>query len=1611
MPIKSEALPDSVTRSGNNNSKVNLTNIHKATGAVPKQATASNTIRTRSGCGLVKQQVQQQTKQLEVESGQNSTEPVQPLQRKAFKTLNDFLLSTVAQQQACISNSQDELPPAALSSNSSPKERQLRQRDTADQNYDSSDNLPEFQRYCFPVRPVQRVQHQQTQPQLATALPLRQTTSPNATVGVVIPNTFNGIEDQTPTGLQILVNRLIEDSRPDAHATRAQVEVLRALLGLDENWNNSVQQHIGTEISDVNSMVHEINPAGDQGVVNSTSLEDVVLSEVSDNRAQSIQSLHSVVETPTPGATPEATPSFEELEQRLELSNRNMQHLQNEQAKLLHIQNLAKTHLNEMEQLRQQAGSIQTTGAEGTPNYESVHQVQDDMASLVGRMKNLTVFIHSQNELSNVLGDDGPEIIAEQQALQQKLEALRAQREDMRNLVDELNNINRTAKETAVTMRSSLESVDQERLSEEGNEVNPVESKERTVPVEYQRNVPILRQEAANAAQRALQAQALINQKTADIDALKSQMARLKSMLNTVNQIDDSTPCIGQTLDNTRHSSTENQLPANKSGEILQRVHALNDVTSELRAEAANLQHERDRILALKAEVERRKHQAASAAQLGEQALQRNSLTPTPTLASHQTSERPKTPSPTREELRAQCERLKKQYEQKQREYEARYKTTKTQTNRQKHYTNTTSEADDECNDDTDSGKYFNHARTSSSAATLKRVPSTATVVEQQRNHSKKSQSLPHNEDDLNVTMDSLSLGNDSLQSGSTRMQYMPPPMAPVQASWATHNANNTWQAQPMFGQTRPHSSSNGGEYLAYPSSNASTATQAQPGGSNSESVLLQQFMQTQQMLINSVCQCNQSLWHQQREIDNLNNLIHVLQDRVNAANDQSFGLRSESVPPSSLTVAAGLNSMPNNLCMDSNRAQSEQLFSFGAHNSAFSNYQQRHRNVSIYHQANLNNSAPPPPPPPPPSVPAAQTVGPVLSPPTHFNNEIPHSPPSYRTNPGPIFMNHHNNTIHQNNANLRTQNQHANNVPLDISATPAALNNQVPPGNRANNYWDNFRSYSRQNLLSINSNKNNEEPELEQQQLHQLQQRGTYQHYQQLQPSHPRRHFHEVHLHGTSNNLNNSRSSRDWRADTNNMDVEEDNNLDTIIFSDDRRPNHRRLLPNLRDADANAHQQVSSNSLNMNINYGNSPLYQRNKVPAKPTTSVVALTPLQQRHLRFNFDLLHQQHHPQNFDYVPQFGIPMPEASIPVYNLTNQEPSTADESNENVLEQAEDTASEELNRNLLVNALKNDKFTTKFYESIKEDVYRRLETLFEQQQQQKQGDMNCLQKALNQAQDQGANPNELLQNGKLIEAELEMDSAINSTSENTGKGTEMGLPPYVENDKPEDENDPANPMRNRDEEHSQTHFEEPSVKNDEKLTKTIIEVSTPAPACMSPIEVRSDHELIKYIIKKIQHQTNNNTTINDAQLAEVSKLTVTAIQSSETGLAGITAATRPVISPKRIYAKIKKMDIPRQRNEFLLWYEKYLEQMFLVERPSTSYFKPAGQADLIKKCPKAASKKHPKELLRAQNSNDADLAEADQKVSPNGQKSDVECENKEIPEEEGAAAAISSIE
>lgn len=125
----------------------------------------------------------------------------------------------------------------------------------------SIDYTDQQQRYCFPVRPVQRVQHQQQPPAAAgSVLRLRPpTTTPNATVGVVTPNTTNGNEEQhqtitsannnnhisqPPTVLQDLVRRIFGSSANNP--SRTQVEFLRTLLGLDENWNNRQQLTVRT---------------------------------------------------------------------------------------------------------------------------------------------------------------------------------------------------------------------------------------------------------------------------------------------------------------------------------------------------------------------------------------------------------------------------------------------------------------------------------------------------------------------------------------------------------------------------------------------------------------------------------------------------------------------------------------------------------------------------------------------------------------------------------------------------------------------------------------------------------------------------------------------------------------------------------------------------------------------------------------------------------------------------------------------------------------------------------------------------------------------------------------------------------------------------------------------------------------------------------------------------------------------------------------------------------------------------------------------------------------------------------------------------------------------
>ncbi|XP_036326233.1 uncharacterized protein LOC118739158 isoform X1 [Rhagoletis pomonella] len=1473
-------------------------------------------------------------------------------------------------------------------------------------------------------------------------------------------------------------------------------------------------------------MVYENRPGSMERevVVNSASLEDVALSELSDNRAQSIQSLNSV-ETPTP----DTTPSFDELQQRLETSNRNIQNMQEQQQQLLRLQNAAKQHLSEMEHLRQQAGTLSfganqanaSNNGDSAPEYESIDQVHSDMATLVGRMKNLTTFIQNQNELSNLLGDDGPEILAEQEALQRKLESLRAQRDDMRTLVGELQEINRTAeRRVGADSKENAQIADNQQSTTgavlaQAREESPPANAARVVPVAYTRNVPIqltngsmphlignvtADEDNDDPAEKAATA-VLIQQKVADIETMRKQLQRLKDMMETVNMIEARTSRdvndIGRTPPREMRSQSRTTgssgasfdrectpvsvVPAHHSSGaegadddsyLTRKMRMINDVTSDLRAQAESLQAERDRIKALKEEIVLRKQQAAAAAQLGEDALKRSSLTPTPTPRSRKQRELDTPSPPPLTKTENERDQLKMEYETKKREFELLCQrlqqddtTTQSQptssSNNAPLRRDTVSEADDEADGDeelidsdfattntaTAARQYFTAPQQQSTPAQQHRAAVKAAVtahtqatgvasakVNAQHRQSQ-GQHLPigalGKEDSFemnqtsstgverrhstlanatNITQDGASLEAGSVQSGSSQSAFsMPPPMPAMGpcSSWPPMPPMpNTWNPQLYygFGATAPPQQPNASQPNSATTtqsvgapftpvgllpqstvnsecicSAANSATTAQivtgptPTSSSTNTaaqlatdpVLLQQFVQTQQMLINSVCQCNQMLWHQQREIDALNNTIHVLQDRllaltsgVNAvplAADMPYTIRAESVPPPSLTAGT----LPNNLYLsNSNRAQSEQpaLFLPGmttaARNSAFSNYQhhqqqyqqrqqrghiasaaggvtasnsynfnsesQQHSNIASATSANaglystLNNAAPPPPPP----NQAAQS---------HYNNEVPQSPPLHgnAAGPGPIFMHHHNNAIHQNNANLRTQNHYANNLHQQQQQQQQqqqhghsninigggnTLNNQVPPGNRANNYWDNFRSYSRQNLLSTNSNKSNEE----QQQQNQLQQQQQHQHQHYVQqrlleqldtpaPSHYRAQQQPHHRSTTAlptaaalttsnlqqlqrqqrqqeeaaqqqqrstqtqpqlfrslgdsnsnncNNLNFERNANDnkymrtlQRSHINRYQQQQQQNLG---LTNSLYTNHNNLyqswLPeanndtnnvdidvydayNIIDSDLAApYAHLSSNMCtnssnmlrNMNVNFGNSPHYQRNKLLTKPSCRGTAAEAMEQHNPNRAPQSQQQQQQQQHQQMLSQQQLALcaqqqldqstlrPMRNMPAYTqaryldllpatvreavastevqLRNRDrvdmllrTVTADDeedvgalaapgvgnntaynagymptANETLLmdsneignntpnidhensnepdgvdaalnadaneahdeEEDDDTTSEEIKRNLLVNALKNDKFTTKFYESIKEDVFRRLERM-----------------------------------------------------------------------------------------------------------------------------------------------------------------------------------------------------------------------------------------------------------------------------------------------------------
>ncbi|XP_059608974.1 uncharacterized protein LOC132256524 isoform X2 [Phlebotomus argentipes] len=794
-------------------------------------------------------------------------------------------------------------------------------------------------------------------------------------------------------------------------------------------------------------------------------------SEINGPRPQSVQSIHS--------STPD-TPTIEDLQQRLSSSGRNMQNIKEQQQQLLRLQQAAKQQLQEMEHVRNQNPTSHSLGqAAPPPNYDTVEAVREDVASLMARMQALTSFIHGQNDMASLLGEDAAVAMAEQTMLQKKLQELKDRKSQMEQLVSELQNMN----------------VEADRAFAEGQQ-NDV-ARERIVPIELL-NAPAaalqpsmssdIESETENAELDGLseaEAGSEIGEKIAEINAMKDQLSRLKDMMETVKLIEMKTGGAGgEDIEEEKPEETPEQLnnlsgsqpaaakvsnaefdrPQRDESVLSDRVQALHAMTQDLRAQALSLVSERERLKTIKDEMERRR----------DEMLEKTSNQSGSTI-------REVTPGPQEREQ----QRLKEEYEAKKKEFE----------------------------------KIMESLSANPQPVQPPPPPRTGSV----RPCGACSKQMSTESTDSTMPMDAA-----SLKSGSTKslQQIGMDRSAASGASGSAWRKTSRENVEMSPGNATPHPLSLPtnhfspcNSFYAGPAQNFShtgcsvdhqspqchlhhlasepAPFYACPSG-RGDSLLLQQFIQTQQMLINSVSQCNQLLWQQQRELNNLNNAVLLLQERLlkqDAHEGALPAMRAESVPPN---IATSAGSQMSSFLQ---RAQSEQpSFYAGGQNQfppplspvrIYPNYQ----NQVMRSQANgsgsnnvVNNRV-------------ARVAGNVqqqspangwtsdfgnLNPfssasnasqgnqqPVLLNNN-PNSLLNAQSSSTPIFIHHNNNTSAGNTANLH-QNT-AVNTAFATHVPPPALNNQVAPGNRANNYWDNFRSYSRQNLLSGNSCKSNED-------------------------------------------------------------------------------------------------------------------------------------------------------------------------------------------------------------------------------------------------------------------------------------------------------------------------------------------------------------------------------------------------------------------------------------------------------------------------------------------------------------------------------------------------------
>lgn len=943
-----------------------------------------------------------------------------------------------------------------------------------------------------------------------------------------------------------ITTSLLNSMELEEPPNEGQERLIKSLENLKAS-EEKLQNILNTKYEDVllNEMgsIHE-----DENVITSKCLENV------DDEPQSMRA-HSISSINTNASSVPTTPTYEELKIRLEHQTKNMQSIKDQQNQLICLQQLAKQQLAELQKVRvEQAANPNAANrvAGGPPSYDSVEQVQSDVSNLMNRMKTLTNFIQNQNDLSALLGDDGEEIMAEQLMLQKKLSELKSKKQHMDNLVAELHTYGGESGD-----HNRPEQDDEE--EEDDRELTPT----RSVAVEYQRIVPIelvgnhngnntsnSNSTTSNTqnTQRALAPartpvtreipiqieqdaniepihegiskadQVVINDKIAEINAMKEQLRRLKQMMDTVKEIemDAAGAAIETAADDGDDENEENnervhEIFVNKSvnrekgdsisiqatpsaqvtktpntneyfhqhtmqdteniQSINQRVFELQSLTQDLRQQALSLAAQRDRLQiakdeALKKELEKeRKNQAAGGVKSQSSIIQQ----------------------PTQKDL------------EKQREQEKIIKAIEKEV-----------ELEDEKLRRQNGFLFFNENSSNSQLPT-----SNSSVHSNERlenlHYKKKNQASSNDMGKLSADsgaadMFGVNIDVGSVKSDSVRSLNIGPTSLPERNTQSQHHTmqNNSNYCMSSRGHCSPwmmqhypcnqygdcqspgwHYPTTGFNHTGGVQEHMHHCQTAFPSFSNDSSIF-QEFLQTQQLLVNTICKCNELLWSQQKEINNLNHAVVWLQEKFLAQNasidaSQPPEIRAESVPPittpgmqmpnyfqrSQSEIPPPLRPIINNNLyqtspMRTNRPTSNLQPNLFHNSNDLVTSQQQRQTSSVYHNHFMLNGTQ--------STQQNDTM--IHSQPLNNNNTHPMA--SNHGDNTPIFM-HHNNNINSNTSNNNNINNKLFHRTAGANANQSALNNKVPPGNRANNYWDNFRSYSRQNLLSSNSCKSND--------------------------------------------------------------------------------------------------------------------------------------------------------------------------------------------------------------------------------------------------------------------------------------------------------------------------------------------------------------------------------------------------------------------------------------------------------------------------------------------------------------------------------------------------------